>query len=158
MSKLRSNRVELGSMTTTQRNALSGQAAGTVIYNSTDKIVQHWNGSNWISMSNIFSATGGSVDTSSRSGYKIHTFTSPGTFSVTGAAGAVETLIIGGGGGGGSGNPSGYESGGGGASAVYYNNSMTVQAGDYSVVVGGGGNGAGGSGYGSSGSLSLIHI
>ena len=53
MSKLHPDRVELGSLTTTQRNALSGLPAGTVIYNSTDGIVQHWNGSSWISMSNV---------------------------------------------------------------------------------------------------------
>ena len=35
MSKLHSNRVEMGSMTTTQRDALSSPSAGTIIYNST---------------------------------------------------------------------------------------------------------------------------
>ena len=53
MSQLHSNRIEVGTLTTTQRDALSGQAAGTVIYN-TDGIVQHWDGSSWITMSNGF--------------------------------------------------------------------------------------------------------
>ena len=51
MSKLHPDRVELGSLTTTQRDALSSPPAGTVIYNSTDKIIQHWNGTAWVSMS-----------------------------------------------------------------------------------------------------------
>ena len=33
MSKLHPDRVELGSMTTTERNALSSPPAGTVVYN-----------------------------------------------------------------------------------------------------------------------------
>ena len=86
MSQLHGNRIDLGSITSSQRDALSGMPAGTVIYNSTDNIVQHWNGTAWISMSNVFGASGGSVSTSSRSGYKVHTFTSPGTFNVTGAS------------------------------------------------------------------------
>ena len=154
MSKLHPDRVELGSLTTTQRDALSSPPAGTVVYNSTLGIVQHWDGSQWIGMSNVFGATGGTVSTSSRPGYKVHTFTSPGTFTVTGSAGSVEVLIVGGGGGGGSGNGSGYESGGGGATAVYYNNNMSVQAGAYPVSVGGGGAGAGGSGAGGGGTPS----
>ena len=157
MSKLHSNRVELGSLTTSQRDALSSIPAGTVIYNSSNNNVEHWDGSAWISMSNVFSASGGSKNTSSRSGYAVHTFTSPGTFTVSGGSGTIETLIIGGGGGGGSGNNQGYESGGGGASAAYYNNNMTVGAGSYPVSVGGGGNGANGSGAGSTGSNSSFN-
>ena len=75
MSQLHSNRIEVGTLTSTQRDALSGQAAGTVIYNSTEGIVQHWNGSTWITMSNTFSGSGGSVSTSSRSGYKAVSYT-----------------------------------------------------------------------------------
>ncbi len=97
MSTLHSNNIEIGSMTSTQRDAMSSPPAGTMIYNTTDKIVQHYNGTSWISMSNVFSAQGGTKSTSSRSGYAVHTFTSPGTFEVTGSAGSVEVLIIGGG-------------------------------------------------------------
>ena len=71
MSKLHPDRVELGSLTTTQRDALSVSPAGTVVYNSTLGIVQHWDGSAWIGMSNVFGATGGTVSTSSRPGYKL---------------------------------------------------------------------------------------
>ena len=72
MSKLHSNRIELGALSESQRNNLSSPPAGTVIYNTTTNIVEHYNGTTWISMSNVFSASGGSVSTSSRSGYKVH--------------------------------------------------------------------------------------
>ena len=64
MSKLGSNinsglGVELGSMTTATRNAGVSTATGTIIYNSTNSVVQVWNGSAWDQLSNTFSATGG---------------------------------------------------------------------------------------------------
>ena len=93
-------------------------------------------------------ATGGDTVVES-GGYKIHTFTSSGTFTVT-AGGTVEYLVVAGGGGGGSqhgagGGAGGYrsnvsgENSGGGISAE---TSMTVAAGSFSVVVGAGGAGA----------------
>ena len=45
MSKLHPDRIKLGSMTTSQRDALSSPATGTVIFNSTTNLVQVWNGS-----------------------------------------------------------------------------------------------------------------
>ena len=60
--------------------------------------------------SNSITATGGSITTIT--GYKVHTFTSGGTFTVETGAGTIEYLVIGGGGGGGSASVAG---GGGGA-------------------------------------------
>ena len=60
------------------------------------------------------SATGGNT-TNDIAGWRVHTFTNSGTFTVT-SSGAVEYLIIGGGGGGGCGD------GGGGRIAVSYTN------------------------------------
>jgi len=48
MSKLNANSVEFGSLTTTQRNALTGVAVGTMIYNSTTLSIEAWSGSAWI--------------------------------------------------------------------------------------------------------------
>jgi len=48
MSKLNANSVEMGSLTTTQRNALSSVATGTVIYNSTTATGQIYDGTDWI--------------------------------------------------------------------------------------------------------------
>ena len=52
------------------------------------------------------SASGGTESTTSAPGYKIHTFTSDGTFTVT-TPGVVEYLVVAGGGGGGSGQGNG---------------------------------------------------
>ena len=104
MAKLNANGVELGSLTTSQRDALSA-VAGEVIFNSTDNVAEVYNGSTWDKLSNIFSATGGTKSSTSRSGFIVHTFTSPGTFSVTsGTNDNVEYLVIGGGGGTGEGH------------------------------------------------------
>ena len=93
-------------------------------------------------------ATGG---TETQSGdYKVHTFTSPGTFTVTNAGGptgsnSVEYLIVAGGAAGGQ----GCGSGGGGAGGYRTNfpspatGGQPVSATDYPVSVGGGGSGSG---------------
>ena len=89
--------------------------------------------------------TGGSISTSG--GYRIHTFTSSGTFGLTFDA-SVEYLVIAGGGGsgarrhGGGGGAGGYrcsvsgETSGRGASAE---SPLSLSAGNYTVTVGGGG-------------------
>ena len=76
-------------------------------------------------------ATGGTITYSG--GYTIHTFTSSGTFSPTGA-GNVEVLVVGGGGGSGV----SYGAGGGGG-GLTYNSSYAVTAGAVTVTVGTGG-------------------
>lgn len=85
--------------------------------------------------------------------YKVHTFSSSGTLTVTGTLENVEFLVVGGGGGTcnnfGGGSPGGAgaggyrcsmtgESSGGGASAE---SKLTLTAGDYTVAVGAGGTG-----------------
>lgn len=94
-------------------------------------------------------ATGGTI--TKVGGYKIHTFTSSGTFTVVSApdGSEVEYLVVAGGGGGSSGGASlggggagGYrssvvgESSGGGASAE---SKLAISAGSYTVTVGSGG-------------------
>ena len=70
--------------------------------------------------------------------YKLHTFTSNGTFTVT-ASGIVEYLIVAGGGGGGDGDMTGGGHGGGGGGGVL-TGTMWVPVGNHTVTVGGGGN------------------
>jgi hypothetical protein len=79
-------------------------------------------------------ATGGSVST--QGDYKVHTFTTSGTFTVTdaGSEGTVEHLTVAGGGGGGK-----YNRGGGGGSGGYLAGTTAVTATTYNIVVGGGG-------------------
>jgi hypothetical protein len=134
--------VGLGTTDTTGRNAGVGTAKGTLIYNATTKGVEVYDGTQWINgLSSLVSATGGSQDTTSRSGYIVHTFTSPGTFTVLNGDVDVEYLVVAGGGGGGKMNyPVGRGAGGGGAGG-YRTGSLPVTPGDYPVTIGGGGGG-----------------
>lgn len=98
----------------------------------------------------IASATGGTITTVN--GYKIHTFTSSGTFTPA-TNGNVEVLVVAGGGVGGSAT----SGGGGGAGGLIYKSSVAVSAGATTVTVGNGGTGAGGNGENSFfGQLSAI--
>jgi len=127
----------------------------------------------------FITATGGTITTSGNC--KIHTFTSPGTFTVTSASGCatnntVSHLVVAGGGGGG-GSPGNGDSGGGGGAGGYREvkspvtpytaspldgypsapNRIIVSAQAYSIAVGGGGSpGALGGGPGGNGSVSTF--
>lgn len=88
------------------------------------------------SLAPLFSATGGTITSSG--GYTIHTFTSGGTFTVTGSAN-VEVLVVGGGGNGGTTNSDCLGGGGGGAGGLLYNSSFAVTAQAYPITIGGAG-------------------
>lgn len=77
--------------------------------------------------------------------YKIHEFTSDGTFSVS-EGGNVDVLIVAGGGGGGA-----DQGGGGGGGGVIYK-TLSISSGSYSITIGSGGSGDGSSSAGNSGS------
>ncbi|MBT7067075.1 MAG: hypothetical protein HN919_12280, partial [Verrucomicrobia bacterium] len=94
-------------------------------------------------------ATGGN-STNDIGGYRIHTFTSSGSFNVL-AGGNVEVLVVAGGGGGGA----YYYAGGGGAGGFVTNNAYSVLVNNYTVTVGAGGPGAA-AGSGSSGGDSIF--
>ena len=144
MSKLHPDRVELGSMTTTQRDALSSPAAGTVIFNSTTNVAQVWTGSAWKNMSSggIEGANGG-TSTPGPAGTTIRYFTSSGNFSYTSAsAQTIDVVIVGGGGGGGD---RGGGGGGGGGLVYYPNLPLAAHSGSTTIPIT---VGSGGSGYG----------
>ena len=86
-------------------------------------------------------ATGGTITTDGD--YKVHSFTTSGSFSFTVTAGSapeVEYLVIAGGGSGGSGaTNSSYGSGGGGAGGYRTATGFSVSTQQYTVVVGAGG-------------------
>lgn len=91
------------------------------------------------------SCSGGTETTQTISGtsYKIHTFTSGGTFSCPATRNA-QILVVGGGGGGGNGG------GGGGGGAVFYDPTFALTAQSYTITIGSGGsagvNASGGNG------------
>jgi hypothetical protein len=75
-------------------------------------------------------ATGGNVDAlAPGNGYKYHTFTSPGTFTVSSGNSTIEVLVVAGGGGAGGG-------GGGGAGGLVYHPSMQITTGSYPITIG----------------------
>lgn len=80
----------------------------------------------------FIAATGGTVTTSGN--YRIHTFTSSGTFTVTSAPSGkyIDFIVVGGGGG------AAFQQGGG-AGGFVYKGSQSPSAGSYPVVVGSGG-------------------
>jgi hypothetical protein len=139
MSKLNANSIELGTRTTTQRNALSA-TAGEVIFNSDTDTMQLYDGTEWVNIkkSGQLTATGGS--TSTVNGYTVHKFTSSGTFEVTDGIGDIEVLAVGGGGSEG-GAPSGCHGGGGGGGGGVVRRWISgVGAGDkIGVTIGSGG-------------------
>ena len=83
-------------------------------------------------------ATGGTI--SDVGGYRIHTFTSSGTFTVE-SPGTVEVLVVGGGGGGGS-QTAAQTAGGGGAGELFTTTSVNVVPSSMTVTVGAGGGGS----------------
>lgn len=90
-------------------------------------------------------ATGGTITTDGN--FKIHTFTSSGTFQITSGSGTVESLVVGGGGGGGDNTGSNIGAGGGGGGVIHTTPGASYVTGSYSVTVGAGGaaNSVGGS-------------
>ena len=129
---------------------LSSPPANTTTYNftvvATDAENQSTSSAFSIDAQSVITATGGTV--SNIAGYRVHTFTSNGSFTVTETFGnSVEFLIVGGGGGGGQAHAGGGGGGGvkssvsgstsgGGTPAV---DQFIVSATTYAVVVGGGG-------------------
>ena len=122
--------------TTAQRPA--SPATGMVRFNTDLNYLEEYRQGQWLAVSNVFVAEGGTVTTYSSGGtnYKVHTFTSSGTFTVLSGTSAVDYLVVAGGGGGGA-----RHAGGGGAGGLLQG-SFTAAAGSLAVVVGGGGAGS----------------
>ena len=100
-------------------------------------------------------ASGGTID-DTVSGYRIHKFTSAGTFTVTSTGGTVEVLVVAGGGGGSRTGAYGDGGAAGGAGGLCYQAARAVAGGSYTVTIGPGGAGAATNAAGSSGSDSVF--
>ena len=124
---------------TVSTTAPSSPAAGDMWFDTTTgtTAMKVWSGTGWDQMSNKFSATGGTESTYTSGGvqYKVHTFTSSGTFTAE-SSGAIDVLVVAGGGGG-----SGAFSGGGGAAGIVYATTYTVSPSAFSVLIGAGAGG-----------------
>ena len=130
--------VGVGTTNTTGRNAGLGTAAGTMIFNSDSGQLQVYDGNAWKrAAGDTVSATGGSKDSTSRTGFSVHTFTGSGSFTISSGTGDIEYVIYGGGAGGG-----GHAGGGGaGAGGVMSGTIPALGPGAYTVTIGPGGAG-----------------
>ena len=100
-SVITSTSIGIGTTTTAGRNAGVGTAVGTLIFNSTTNQLEVYSPQGWIvGAEESFRITSPTVtaDTSSRPGYAVFTFTSPGSIEVTNGPGTIEYFVIGGGG------------------------------------------------------------
>ena len=124
---------------TKSATAPSSPAQGDMWFNTTSgtTAMKVWSGTAWDQMINKFSATGGTTSTYSSGGvtYKVHTFTSSGTF-IADSAGSVDVLVVAGGGGG-----SGAFAGGGGAGGIVHAGGYNIGPNSFLVSVGSGGGG-----------------
>ena len=166
---------KIGGTASSAKLNVDGQAATFVYVDSTKGWVNVQNAEDTETAVTFITATGGSVPAGTTDGdYKYHTFTGPGTFTVSSISGCgplnvVDYLVVGAGGGGGAGSVNWTQGGGGGAGGyrTFVSNpttspknapaGVTVTAQGYAVVVGGGG--AGGTppcacGQGASGNVS----
>jgi len=120
---------------------LTSPPANTTTYNftvvATDAEGQTTSSAFSINASASITATGGTV--TNVGSYRIHTFTSSGSFTVTEGVGEVEYLVVAGGGGGGY---AGWGGGGGGAGGLLQGN-VSVSTAVYTVTIGAGGAGGG---------------
>jgi len=122
--------LKLPTGTTAQRPTAEN---GMLRYNSTEAEVEAYANNQWVPLAIVFAASGGTETTSG--GYKYHTFTSSGTFTVSSGTKTVDYLIVAGGGGGGS-----RHAGGGGAGG-YRSGTFSASPQSYTVTVGAAGSG-----------------
>ena len=134
-------------------NHVDGQQLTPASFGKTDNTFGHWKpieyggtyGTNGFYLNfkggGIIAANGGTITTDGD--YKVHTFTSDGTFTPTSVSGDgyVEYLIIAGGGAGGSGREYNIIGGGGGAGGYLTGLYQVTKDTDYAIVVGAGGAG-----------------
>ena len=116
----------------------SGAITGQLIFNSSKNLVEFWDGTIWSNFEfGSVTASGGTTNDSG--GYRIHTFTGNGTFSVSAASSnaKVEYLIVAGGGAG------ALSNGGGGGGGGVVHGWSPVAAQSYAITVGGGAGGPG---------------
>ena len=152
---IKAGAVGVGTTDTAGRNAGVGTAVGTIIFNSTTLQLEVYSPAGWMEAAKVpFAATGGTESTSSRDGYKVHTFTGDGSITATQGTVVAEYLVIAGG----AGSP--YFGSGGAGAGGYRTGTVTLSTGTYPIQVGGGGvagvPGSGNERYGGEGVPSFI--
>ena len=136
-SYISAGNIGLGTTTTAGRDAGIGTAAGSLIFNTTDQIVQYYDGNKWYNqLSNKFSATGGTEIQSGGYKYHVYSSTGPSSFVVSGSTpGTIEFVLVAGGGAGGS---YGWSGGGGGAGGIVHGQNYSLGPGTHPISIGAG--------------------
>jgi hypothetical protein len=142
--------------TTAQRPV--SPTTGMIRFNTDLNYLEEYRQGQWIALSSVFTADGGTITTYVDGGvnYKVHTFTSSGIFTVLSGTGSVDYLIVGGGGGGGGAQASNDCGGGGGGAGGMLTGTITASTQGYTVTIGGGGSGGGEQTSGSNGGNSSV--
>jgi hypothetical protein len=146
--------VTSGSASSTVPSAVYGQSAGDIIS------IQIFNldgtpSSNSVTKTLQGLPTGGTITTFGS--YRVHAFTSSGTFTVpSGLSITADTLVTAGGGAGGQHNTTSNYGGAGGAGGLIYDTGRSVTAAAYTVTVGAGGSGPDSGDRGNNGSNTTI--
>ena len=141
--------VAVGSTTTTGQSAGINTLKGAVVYNETTGQLEYYSGDvpndGWIGISSSaqMTSTGGTKSTA-RTGYTVHTFSTPGTLEVSypSPLPACEYLVIAGGGAGGDyygPNPGYNAAGGGGGAGGMQSGTIALAPSSFSITVGDGG-------------------
>jgi hypothetical protein len=126
--------ITLPAGTTAQRPA--SPSNGMIRYNTDEDYIEEYRNGLWEVLSNIFVASGGTITESG--GYRYHTFTASGNFTISSGSANAEYLIVAGGGGGVDNTAIDTGGGGGGAGGLIYG-TATLTAAAYTVTVGAGG-------------------
>ena len=127
LTSITAHSVGIGTTTLTGRNAGVSTASGTLIYNSSNNQLQLYDNNAWkavLTSTTTMDATGGTKNTSGRSGFAVHTFTGSGNFVMSTGQGTVEYVIYAGGAGGG-----GHAGGGGGGAGGVRSGTLSVSPG-----------------------------
>ena len=119
-----------------------GVSQGFLAYDSTVGCVKVWNGQKWQKLDEATVNASGGSQVYDFGLYRVHKFTSSGTFNVqsTQNDAKMDLMIVGGGGGGGC-SDGNCSNGGGGAGGLVYKSNVSLSVGNYPVVVGSGGAG-----------------
>ena len=124
-------------LTPTATESAPAGSEGALYYNSTLNALMQYDGSAWGSVWGGVQASASGGTETAYTGYKVHTFSTSGTFTVMGVALTCDVLLVGGGGGGGC----GACGGGGGAGGMVVSPSVSVPVGVHFVSVGAGASG-----------------
>ena len=119
-----------------------GIQQGFLAYDSTIGCVKVWNGQKWQKLDEATVNASGGNQVYDFGLYRVHKFSSSGTFNVqdTQNDAKMDFMIVGGGGGGGC-SDGNCSNGGGGAGGLVYKSNVSISVGNYPVVVGSGGAG-----------------